>query len=187
LNLERKHTKLTAPAPQSDYRSAMGSTRKKSLVKKRRAVAMAFASAVRELQASGVVTGRAIADELNRRGVATERNGRWHNTTVVRMLTRLGIVKSAAGDAGAGAASRHAALVRAQTLAPLIRQIRLAGTVTPKAIAMELNALGIRTPRGGKWHPTTVGRLLSRLQRLGVDPLSQGHNIGRRARQNLPP
>jgi hypothetical protein len=53
----------------------MGSTRRlsKSLTKKRRAVAMAFASAVRELQAEGVVTGRAIADELNRRGVATER------------------------------------------------------------------------------------------------------------------
>jgi len=163
----------------------MGSTRSKSLVKKRRAVEMAFASAVRELQASGVVTGRAIADELNRQGVATERNGRWHNTTVVRMLTRLGIVKSAAGDAGAGAASRHAALVRAQTLAPLIRQIRLARTVTPKAIAMELNALGIRTPRGGKWHPTTVGRLLIRLQQLGLDPLSQSHSIGRRARHNL--
>jgi hypothetical protein len=164
----------------------MGSTRRlsKSLTKKRRAVAMAFASAVRELQAEGVVTGRAIADELNRRGVATERNGRWHNTTVVRMLTRLVMLKSAAGYSGAGAASRHAAIVRAQTLAPLIRQIRLAGTVTPKAIAIELNALGIRTLRGGKWHTTTVARLLSRLQ-LGVDPLSQSHTVGRRARQNL--
>jgi hypothetical protein len=189
LNLKRKHTKLTAPPPLSDYRSAMGSTRRpsKSLVKTRRAVAMAFASAVRELQASGVVTGRAIADELNRRGVPTERNGRWHNTTVVRMLTRLGPVKSAAGAAGAGAASRHAALVRAKTLAPLIRQIQLAGTVTPKAIAMTLNARGIRTPRGGKWHPTTVARLLSKLQRLGVDQLSQGRSIGRRAQQKLTP
>jgi hypothetical protein len=150
----------------------MGSTRRptKYLVKKRRAVATAFASTVHELRASGVFTGRAIADELNRRGVPTERNGRWHHTTVFRMLTRLGMVRSAAGEAGAGAASRRAALVRAQTLAPLIRQIQLAGTVTQETIAMELNARGIGTPRGGKWHPTTVGRLLSRLQQLGADP-----------------
>jgi hypothetical protein len=150
----------------------MGSIRRpsNSVVRKRRAVAVAFASALRVVQASGVVTRRAIADELNRRGVATERNGRWHYTSVVRMLMRLGLVKPAAGRIGTGAASRQAALVRAQTLAPLIRQIQSAGTLTPKAIAMELNARGIRASRGGKWHPTTVSRLLSRLQRPAAGP-----------------
>ena len=150
----------------------MGSIRQPSetVVKKRRAVAGAFASALRELQASGVVARRAIADELNRRGVPTERTGRWHYTTVVRMLTRLGMVKAAAGRVGAGAASRQASLVRAQTLAPLIQLIQSAGTVTPKAIAMELNARGIQASRGGKWHPTTVRRLLSRLQRPAAGP-----------------
>lgn len=146
-------------------------------MKKRRTVAMAFASAVRELQASGVVARRAIADELNRRGVPTERNGRWHYTTVVRMMTRLGMVKRAAGTAGAGAASQRASLVRAQTLAPVIRQLKAAGIVTPKALAMELNARGIRAPRGGSWHPTTVHRLLGRLQQPGAD----------RSHRSLPP
>jgi Recombinase len=166
----RKHTEPTAPTPWCDYRSAMGSIRRPSetVVKKRRAVTVAFASALRELQASGVVARRAIADELNRRGVPTERNGRWHYTSVVRMLTRL--VNPAAGRVGAGASSRQASLVRARTLAPLIRQIQSAGTVTPRAIAMELNARGIRASRGGKWHPTTVSRLLSRLQRPAAGP-----------------
>lgn len=150
----------------------MGSIRRpsESVVKKRRSVAAAFASAVRDLQANGITARRAIADELNRRGVPTERNGRWHYTTVVRMMTRLGMVKPASGAAGAGAASRRASQVRARTLAPLIRQLQSAGTVTPKALAMELNARGIRAPRGGKWHATTVGRLLGRLPRPGADP-----------------
>jgi hypothetical protein len=78
----------------------MGSMRRPSrpVVKKRRTVAAAFASAVRDLQASGVTARRAIADELNRRGVPTERNGRWHYTTVVRMLVRLGMVDQAASQ-----------------------------------------------------------------------------------------
>lgn len=140
------------------------------VVKKRRTVAAAFASAVRDLQASGVTARRAIADELNRRGVPTERNGRWHYTTVVRMLVRLGMVDQAASQPGAGAASRRASLVRARALAPLIRQLQAAGIVTPKAIALNLNARGVRAPRGGKWHPTTVSRLLGRLRRADTNP-----------------
>jgi hypothetical protein len=130
-----KTHKPTAPAPWCDYRSAMGSIRRPSetVVQKRRAVAVAFASALRELQASGVVARRAIADELNRRGVPTERNGRWHYTTVVRMLARLGMVKPAPGRGGAGAANRQASLVRAQTLAPLIRQIQSGGDRNAKS------------------------------------------------------
>ena len=158
----------------------MGSIRRpsKSVVRKRRAVAVAFASALRELQASGVVARHAIADELNRQGVPTERSGRWHPTTVIRMLTRLGMVKPAAGTVGAGAASRQASLGRAQTLAPLIRQIQSAGAITQKAIAIELNARGIRASRGSKWHPTTVSRLLSRLQRPDAGPNGTGPFCG---------
>ena len=163
-------TNGTYPLVRLPYRHGIDTTAIRDGREKRRAVAEAFASALRELQASGVVARRAIADELNRRGVPTERNGRWHYTTVVRMLTRLGMVKAAAGRVGAGAASRQASLVRAQTVAPLIQQIQSAGTVTPRAIAMELNARGTRASRGGKWHPTTVSRLLSRLQRPAAGP-----------------
>ncbi|MGH9772584.1 MAG: recombinase family protein [Candidatus Acidiferrales bacterium] len=39
----------------------------------------------------------------------------------------------------------------------MIQQMRFE-SASLRAIAARLNELGIRTPRGGKWHPTTVGR-----------------------------
>ena len=54
--------------------------------------ARALASTLRELKAAGFISRRALADELNRRGIPTARGGRWHYTTVVRMLTRLGLL-----------------------------------------------------------------------------------------------
>ena len=43
---------------------------------------------VRQLQAAGVVTFRAIAKELNERGVRTARGGDWHDSTVRNLLAR---------------------------------------------------------------------------------------------------
>ena len=81
-----------------------------SVLKTRQAVAAAFASTVRELQETGYISRQAMAAELNRRGVPTERGGRWHYTTVARMLTRLGMNKPAGGVGGAAAAVSAAAL-----------------------------------------------------------------------------
>ena len=149
----------------------MGSLRKASgsLLEKRRAVSATFALTVRELTVAGFASRYTIANELNRRKVPTPRGGRWHYTTVVRMLTHLGMDKPAYG-AGAGAANRRAALVRAQTLVPIIRQLQSSGCVTLRAMAQELNARGIPAARGGKWHPTSVDRLLRRLARLAATP-----------------
>ena len=138
---------------------------------KRQAVSATFALAVRELRAAGFASRYAIADELNRRKVPTQRGGRWHYTSVVRMLTRLGMDKPAYG-AGAGAANRQAALIRAQRLVPIIRQLQSRGSVGLRAIARELNARGIPAARGGTWHPTSVDRLLSRLAQLPATPKS---------------
>ena len=55
---------------------------------------------------------------------------------------------------------------RAKALAPTIRKLRKAGFVSINAIARELNERGIPTARGGKWHKSTVTRLLERLDRL---------------------
>ena len=150
----------------------MGSLRKASgsILEKRRAVSATFALTVRELTAAGFASRYAIADELNRRKVPTQRRGRWHYTSVVRMLTRLGMDKPAYGEPGAGAANRWAALVRAQTLVPIIRQLQSSGIVALRAIARELNARGIPAARGGKWHPSSVDRLLRRLARLAATP-----------------
>ena len=44
---------------------------------------------VRQLQAAGITTARAIAEALNARGVRTARGGEWHNSTVRNLLARL--------------------------------------------------------------------------------------------------
>jgi len=51
----------------------------------------------------------------------------------------------------------------ARSLAPVIRDIREAGSTSVRAIAEELNRRGIPSARGGLWHPKTVHRLLQRL------------------------
>jgi DNA invertase Pin-like site-specific DNA recombinase len=43
---------------------------------------------VREIQASGLTTTRAIAQALNARGIATARGGDWHSSTVANLLRR---------------------------------------------------------------------------------------------------
>ena len=49
---------------------------------------LAEALLVRELQAAGVSTVRAIADALNTRGIRTARGGEWHHSTVRNLLAR---------------------------------------------------------------------------------------------------
>ena len=44
---------------------------------------------VRQIQASGATTLRAIADALNARGVRTARGGAWHDSTVRNVLARV--------------------------------------------------------------------------------------------------
>jgi DNA invertase Pin-like site-specific DNA recombinase len=57
---------------------------------------------------------------------------------------------------------RHQADAFAANLLPLIRQLQASGIKTVRALASELNARGVRTARGGVWHPTTVHNLLTR-------------------------
>jgi len=42
-----------------------------------------------EIQAAGIVSVRAVADELNRRGIVTPRGKQWHPTSAARLLDRL--------------------------------------------------------------------------------------------------
>ena len=50
----------------------------------------------------------------------------------------------------------------AENTLPIVREIEQAGVVTLKGIAQALNARGVRTARGGNWHPTTVANLKHR-------------------------
>ena len=124
--------------------------------------ARALASTIRKLMAAGFVSRRTLADELNRRGVPTARGGSWHGTTVERMLTRLGLITSGNNVL----ANKQAADVRAKALASTIRALQAKGLVSSKTIARKLNEREIPTALSGKWHPTSVSRLLHRLERL---------------------
>jgi len=126
--------------------------------------ALALLPTIRTLMAAGFVSQRALANELNRRGIATARGGNWHRTTVVRMLKRVALPSG--GGISNGLENKRAADVRAESLGPTIRKLRKAGFVSIKAIADELNERGVAAPRGGKWRLTTVTRLLQRLERL---------------------
>ena len=83
---------------------------------------------------------------------------------------RLGNPNGAAAlrRAGKGGAPLRAAIARnadrhAQDLAPVVEDIRSGGATSLRAIADELNARGMLTRRGGRWHVSTVMNLLDRL------------------------
>jgi DNA invertase Pin-like site-specific DNA recombinase len=53
---------------------------------------------------------------------------------------------------------------RAANLNAIVDDLRAQSVTSIRAIAAELNAKGILTPRGATWHPTSVARLLDRLK-----------------------
>ncbi len=66
----------------------------------------------------------------------------------------------------AGAAGRQRQVAEADSLAtnvlPVVKDLQTAGVITMMGIADALNARGVRTARGGRWHPSTVQNLLTR-------------------------
>jgi len=55
-----------------------------------------------------------------------------------------------------------AAKLHAANVVPIIREVQKAGAATLRDVAEALNARGIGTARGGKWHATTVKNILAR-------------------------
>jgi DNA invertase Pin-like site-specific DNA recombinase len=54
----------------------------------------------------------------------------------------------------------------AESLLPLLRTLRTEGAITIGAITRSLNDRKVPTPRGARWHPSTVANLLARAQKL---------------------
>ena len=73
------------------------------------------------------------------------------------------IRRAGKGTSAAVAAVKAGADAHAQQLAPVVEQLRKEGHVSLPAIARELNERGMVTPRGGRWHPSSVRNLLLRL------------------------
>lgn len=70
---------------------------------------------------------------------------------------RLSEAREAARASQRAAKARHEANVR-----PIIDEIKRSGAVTLRAIADALNARGVQTTRGGRWHAGSVARVLGR-------------------------
>jgi DNA invertase Pin-like site-specific DNA recombinase len=84
---------------------------------------------------------------------------------------RLGNPNGAAAlrGAGRGGQALREAIARnadrhAEDLRAVIEDIRVGGATSLRAIAGELNARGILTRRGGRWHVSNVMNLLNRLK-----------------------
>ena len=58
------------------------------------------------------------------------------------------------------AVNKAQALAHAENMLPVIEKIR-AGGASLRQIAAELNARGVKTARGGKWHATTVRNIIT--------------------------
>jgi DNA invertase Pin-like site-specific DNA recombinase len=59
-------------------------------------------------------------------------------------------------------ANRATAVDRARQIEHVLAELNQSG-MTTREIAAELTARGIRTPRGGRWHPQTVRRVMERV------------------------
>ncbi len=90
--------------------------------------------------------------------VARSRGVRLGNPNGAAALRRAGKGAVALRTAVAANADRHA-----RDLAPVLADIRAGGAISLRAIAGELNARGMLTRRGGRWHVSTVMNLLARL------------------------
>jgi DNA invertase Pin-like site-specific DNA recombinase len=83
--------------------------------------------------------------------------------------TRLGNPRGAAafggisGSALGGEAVKRLANEHAELLRPVVDRLRGEGPVSLAALSRRLNEEGMRTPRGGRWHASSVRNLLSRL------------------------
>jgi len=62
-----------------------------------------------------------------------------------------------------GAENRKKAFATLEAVRPVLKEIEASGINTVRGISEELNKRNVATPAGGRWHPTSVHRLLSRM------------------------
>lgn len=73
------------------------------------------------------------------------------------------IRRAGKGTGAAVGAVKASADAHAARLAPVVAAIRAEGHTSLPAIARELNERHMETPRGGRWHPSSVRNLLARI------------------------
>jgi len=95
-----------------------------------------------------------------------------HERRLISQRTKAGLERAKArgvklGRNGKALAKQNAARAKSQAkeLRPVIRRLRKEGVTTTRAIAAALNDQGIKSARGGQWHPQTVSLLLKRIDK----------------------
>ncbi len=78
---------------------------------------------------------------------------------------KLGSPKSEKGRIESEKVRKEQADQFAANVYPVIANIRSNGASSLRAIADSLNSRGIRSPRGGDWHPASVARLIERQEK----------------------
>lgn len=73
------------------------------------------------------------------------------------------IRRAGKGTGAALGALKAGADAHAQKLAPVVRHLQAEGHTSLPTLAKALNERGMATPRGGRWHPSSVRNLLARL------------------------
>ncbi|UPK18890.1 recombinase family protein [Bradyrhizobium sp. 131] len=119
-------------------------------------VAQAEAQAISRRTRDALQVARKRIAQTGQRGHGAIR--RLGNPYGAASLTRAG-----KGNAAAIARVQERAKLRALDLAPVLEDIRAGGAKTLSSIAAELNSREMITPRGGKWHSSSVANLLRRL------------------------
>ncbi len=96
-----------------------------------------------------------------------------HERRLISARTKAGLERAKArgvklGSYGVILARQNAAKAQEQArkLKPVIRQIRQGGKTSVRDVMDELNRRGIKTSRGGNWHPQTVNVLLQRIDKI---------------------
>jgi 3-deoxy-D-arabino-heptulosonate 7-phosphate (DAHP) synthase len=97
----------------------------------------------------GTIWLRALIASKNAQKVQTEKEQKKNKKGEYRQEVRPASVIGGADDF-------------AQPLAPVLRAVRSEGATTLRSVAEALNRRGVKSQRGGIWHPSAVANLLAR-------------------------
>jgi hypothetical protein len=112
-------------------------------------------------------SSRAIAAELNARGISAPAGGQWSSPQVLRIQHQLGIPTGQRPKVTRPYPSRVAAHAYAESLRPLFAEL---ASLSTHKLAAELNARKVPTASGkGKWSASLVVRVEERLGRPELD------------------
>ena len=118
-------------------------------------------------QAEAEAISRRTKDALQVARARVELHGQRSNQNIKRLGNPNGTAAlrlANKGNAAALACVRDRADQRANDLKPVVAHIISSGSTTLAEIASELNRREMMTPRGGKWHPSSVSNLLRRIE-----------------------